>query len=265
MVRRCACSSPGRRRGVRGSLRPQAVRTAFTRPSSGRPSAGPTPRHWHRRSRREGHTASWPQARALAAHLREVAGGRAAVAAAAGRTPVAACMLPSCGVRICAYFATLAAGLAYCPIETGHPEATARTLLAAVDATVFVAAPSLASLAPEGIPTVALTWESVEGLRGGAALPPPASNAVAHVVFTSGSTGTPKGVVCAHAGSLASHAATRAAALQARRRGGELHLRHLGRRRCAAARRVGGACRRGDAAVAARFGTLHAARAATAS
>ena len=194
-------------RGVRGSLWPaggaDSVHEAFFRAAERWPDAPALASPLEARRTYRELAAS---ARALAAHLREVAGGRAAVAAAAGRTPVAACMLPSCGVRICAYFATLAAGLAYCPIEIGHPEATARTLLAAVDATVFVAAPSLVSLAPEGIPTVALTWESVEGLRGGAALPPPARNAVAHVVFTSGSTGTPKGVVCAHAGSLASHA-----------------------------------------------------------
>ena len=101
-----------------------------------------------------------------------------------------------------AMLGTLASGRSYVPLDPALPDARLLPILADLDAATLVAESSslerARTLAPEGLPVLAL--EAVTEGPPPAALPapPPSPGDLAYVLFTSGSTGRPKGVMQTH-------------------------------------------------------------------
>lgn len=101
---------------------------------------------------------------------------------------------------ICAQIAILLCGAACVPLDPDYPRSRLSFMLEDSRASALLVTPQLASLLPEGIPTLILT-PLAENLAQ--SIPPsveiPADTA-SHIFYTSGSTGTPKGVVVKHQG-----------------------------------------------------------------
>ncbi|MFY1638094.1 amino acid adenylation domain-containing protein [Solwaraspora sp. WMMB335] len=129
--------------------------------------------------------------------------------------------------------AVLTAGAAYLPVDTAHPAARVRGLLAAARPTAVIVEPELTDVLEPAYPGVVLAPDAaaVAGLATGPIDPGERRARLrpahpAYVVFTSGSTGTPKGVVVTHA-AIANlfHSHRRALYEPVRRRTGRDRLR----------------------------------------
>jgi amino acid adenylation domain-containing protein len=95
--------------------------------------------------------------------------------------------------------AILKAGAAYLPIEPSYPRARIALLLEDANPRVLVTEGSLRALLPAVLPCPMLDVHTLPPQpKAAQALPEPAAEDPAYVLYTSGSTGTPKGVVVPH-------------------------------------------------------------------
>jgi amino acid adenylation domain-containing protein len=106
--------------------------------------------------------------------------------------------LPRSAELVIALHAVMRAGGAYVPVDPAWPEARRAAVLDAARPCRLLTAADVAALLEQRAPDIAL--------------PPPAPQDAAYLLFTSGSTGTPKGVVIEHA-QLAAYVAGVTAAL----------------------------------------------------
>ncbi|WP_109048205.1 non-ribosomal peptide synthetase [Azospirillum sp. TSA6c] len=93
--------------------------------------------------------------------------------------------LPRSAELVIALHAVMRAGGAYVPVDPAWPEARRAAVLDAARPCRLMTAADVAALLEQRVPDIAL--------------PPPAPQDAAYLLFTSGSTGTPKGVVVEHA------------------------------------------------------------------
>ncbi|SNT51347.1 non-ribosomal peptide synthetase, partial [Rhodococcoides kyotonense] len=131
--------------------------------------------------------ASWTYAE-FDARVSEIA--RALRAEGVGAGSVVAVSMRRSAEMVAALYGVVRAGAAYVPIDPDHPAERTEYILDSVRPVLVLTAGVLGDL---GSSDVAFDSE---------ALPRPAPNAAAYVLFTSGSTGRPKGVTVSHASAV---------------------------------------------------------------
>jgi amino acid adenylation domain-containing protein len=103
---------------------------------------------------------------------------------------------------IVAILATLKAGAAYVPLDTGNPGARLRLILSQTGARVLLSQRRLLEHLPSDEVELVCLDDPLSEEAGGDGLHPPAAGAgsddLAYVIYTSGSTGNPKGVMIEH-------------------------------------------------------------------
>ncbi|WP_396912957.1 amino acid adenylation domain-containing protein [Mycolicibacterium sp.] len=109
-----------------------------------------------------------------------------------------AILLPRCTQAIVAILAVLKTGAAYLPIDPGHPAARVGLILADANPLAVITSADLRPMLDGfDVPVVEIDDSAVDS-RSSDALPFPAADDIAYVIFTSGTTGRPKGVAVTH-------------------------------------------------------------------
>ncbi|OMC21857.1 non-ribosomal peptide synthetase [Mycobacterium sp. SP-6446] len=118
-----------------------------------------------------------------------------------GRGDVVALLLPRGNEAIVAILGVLKAGAAYLPIDPDHPDARIAFLLRDTTPAAALTTRQLAHRL-EGDDLVVIdvgdSADTAAGAPPGAALPTPAAEDIAYILYTSGTTGAPKGVAITH-------------------------------------------------------------------
>jgi len=121
-----------------------------------------------------------------------------------GADDIVAVLMERSAGMIVAFLAAWKAGLAYLPLDPGHPPARLQQMIDDARPRCLLTTETFAARLPDGVPILAV--DTPETLRAIAAAPardprvPLSPQSAAYVIYTSGSTGTPKGVVVPHAG-----------------------------------------------------------------
>ncbi|ELB94164.1 non-ribosomal peptide synthetase, partial [Rhodococcus wratislaviensis IFP 2016] len=132
---------------------------------------------------------------------------RLLIAEGVGTESLVAVMVDRTPALVVTLLAVLAAGGGYVPVDTSYPAERVAAMFEDARPVCAVVSADFASLAPAGIPVVAIddpaTARAVAELSGlpvtdSDRLRPLWADAVAYVIFTSGSTGRPKGVQVSH-------------------------------------------------------------------
>nr|WP_052478682.1 non-ribosomal peptide synthetase [Kibdelosporangium sp. MJ126-NF4]CEL19983.1 Siderophore biosynthesis non-ribosomal peptide synthetase modules [Kibdelosporangium sp. MJ126-NF4]CTQ97207.1 Siderophore biosynthesis non-ribosomal peptide synthetase modules [Kibdelosporangium sp. MJ126-NF4] len=105
--------------------------------------------------------------------------------------------LPRSAEFLVAMFAVAKAGLAYLPVDPGHPAARVRHVLDDATPALVIAKEPLAGTEGVALLPVDTAWQDGPADRPRVAIRP---DALAYVIYTSGSTGRPKGVAIPHSG-----------------------------------------------------------------
>ncbi|MCV7009258.1 non-ribosomal peptide synthetase [Mycobacterium gordonae] len=115
-----------------------------------------------------------------------------------GPGDVVALLLPRSGRAIVAILAVLKAGAAYLPLDPDHPRARVSLLLEDTGPVVVLTTAGLTHLLDRhDVPVIDVDDPAIAA-RHDTALPAPASDEIAYLLYTSGTTGTPKGVAIPH-------------------------------------------------------------------
>ncbi|TDK97339.1 amino acid adenylation domain-containing protein [Mycobacterium paragordonae] len=115
-----------------------------------------------------------------------------------GAGDVVALLLPRSGRAIVAILAVLKVGAAYLPIDPDHPQARVTLLLQDTNPVAVLTTGELARLvARYEVPVIDVDDPAIAA-QPDTALPAPAAEQIAYLLYTSGTTGTPKGVAITH-------------------------------------------------------------------
>ncbi|MEV0006242.1 amino acid adenylation domain-containing protein [Micromonospora sp. NPDC050980] len=101
---------------------------------------------------------------------------------------------------LAAFIGILRAGAVYLPVDTGHPPARIRSVLAQSGARIVLTGPGGLDEVPDGVRLLRLDELIATYRPDYPSAPDVAAGQLAYVLFTSGSTGLPKGAMCEHAG-----------------------------------------------------------------
>jgi amino acid adenylation domain-containing protein len=115
-----------------------------------------------------------------------------------GPGDVIALLLPRSSQAIVAILAVLKTGAAYLPIDPAHPEARVAFLLHDTTPAAVLTTSELAHRLDGQHLVVIDVDDPTVASQPGTALPAPAADNIAYVLYTSGTTGTPKGVAITH-------------------------------------------------------------------
>ena len=115
-----------------------------------------------------------------------------------GPGDVIALLLPRSSQAIVAILAVLKTGAAYLPIDPAHPEARVAFLLQDTTPAAVLTTSELAHRLDGQHLVVIDVDDPTVAAQPGTALPAPAVDNIAYVLYTSGTTGTPKGVAITH-------------------------------------------------------------------
>ena len=116
----------------------------------------------------------------------------------AGPGQCMALLFSRCAEAIIAMLAVLKTGAAYLPIDPAHPRSRVEFMLADTAPIAAVTTAGLADRLAGCDPTVIDVNDAAIGTQPGSALPAPAADDLAYIMFTSGTTGVPKGVAITH-------------------------------------------------------------------
>ncbi|OJZ73635.1 non-ribosomal peptide synthetase, partial [Mycobacterium paraffinicum] len=109
-----------------------------------------------------------------------------------------ALLFPRCAEAICAILAVLKSGAAYLPIDPMHPRSRVEFMLADATPIAVLTTPDMRSRLDGCGLAVIDTADPRIDTQPDTALPFPAPDDIAHIVYTSGTTGVPKGVAVNH-------------------------------------------------------------------